>query len=146
MMPAIPLCPLRPLMVTHLPRLPRFVARPQLPTRPLTPPRREGHLLRNLSALQPVVSTTSVSALVWRWLSVVNSGIDSGVSSGSPSMRLHNRGGADMRRVHIGVVLALAIGVVAAGYGQALGGGYCTMAPITLADGGRAYGPSSELP
>ena len=29
-----------------------------------------------------------------------------------------------MRRAHIGVVLALVIGVVAAGYGQALGGGY----------------------
>jgi hypothetical protein len=40
----------------------------------LTPPCREGHLLYNLSALQPIVITTSVSAVVLRWISVVSSG------------------------------------------------------------------------
>src|SRR5262245_12483605 len=39
-------------------------------------------------------------------------------------MQFHNRRGADMRRTHIGIVLTLVIGVVAAGYGQARGGGY----------------------
>jgi len=39
-------------------------------------------------------------------------------------MEFHTRRGADMRRAHIGIVLTLVIGGVAAGYGQALGGGY----------------------
>jgi hypothetical protein len=40
----------------------------------LTPPDREGYLPDHLSALQPIVSPTSVSAMVWHGLSVVNRG------------------------------------------------------------------------
>src|SRR5262245_60399523 len=35
-------------------------------------------------------------------------------------MRLHNRGGANMKHAHVGACLGLVIGVVAAGYGRAL--------------------------
>jgi hypothetical protein len=73
MMPATSPRPLRPLGDNPPSAAPLRGQTPTPHTR-LTPPYREGHLLDNLSALQPIVSTTSVAAMVWRGLSVVNSG------------------------------------------------------------------------
>src|SRR5262245_28176885 len=62
-------------------------------------------------------------------------------------MRLHNRGGADMRRTHIGVILAVVIGVVAAGAGHALAGGYLirNAALVLTMDQSLGEGPLGQL-
>jgi hypothetical protein len=82
---ATPLLPLWPLTVTHLPALPRFLTRPQRLTRTSPLPVGEGSRLVNLAALQPVLSTTCVAALVSRGPAAVR-------SSGAPGANHLRRG------------------------------------------------------
>src|SRR5262245_32859517 len=60
-------------------------------------------------------------------------------------MSFHIRRDADMRRTHIRIVLTVVIGVMAAGYGQALGGGYLIRHASLVLTMDRLLGDQSVL-